>query len=160
ILPGVDVATNSAVATGVGFAALTVAGVTSLYTIDLTTGAAALIGPIGSGSLPVQGLALQGEALAGGIPAVALGADGSELLRFNPLSATTAVSVPVTGVGAFETLVGIDWRPQTGQLFALGVNDGISQGTLYLLDPQTGAASAIGSPSQIRFVTTNGVTSV
>jgi len=151
ILPGVNVAVSNAVAAGVGFAGLTVGGVSSLYTIDLATGAASLVGPIGDGSVPVQGLAVQGEAVPGGFPAIALSADGSQLIRFNAGSATTAVTVNVTLVDAGEVLVGIDWRPQTGQLFGLGVNAAANTGTLYRLDPQTGAATAIGAPGQVLF---------
>jgi hypothetical protein len=146
ILPGVNVAAPNAVATGVGFAALTVAGVSGLYTIDLTTGAASLLGPIGDGTALVQGLAVQGEAVPGGFPAVALSADGSQLIRFNTGSATTAVTVPVTLVAAGEVLVGIDWRPQTGQLFGLGVDAAADTATLYRLDPQSGQATASGAP--------------
>ncbi len=40
------------------YAILTVGGVTNLYTIDLTTGAATNIGALGAGSTPVMGLAV------------------------------------------------------------------------------------------------------
>ncbi|RYX90796.1 MAG: DUF4394 domain-containing protein [Comamonadaceae bacterium] len=43
---------------GMAYAALTVGGTTNLYTINLTTGAATLVGPIGSGIVSVKGLAL------------------------------------------------------------------------------------------------------
>jgi hypothetical protein len=125
ILPGVNVAASNAVATGAGLAAPTVGGVSGLYTIDLTTGATSLIGPIGDGSMPVQGLTVQGEAVPGGIPAMGLSADGTQLRRFNTASATTAVTVAITGVAGAEDLIGIDWRPQTGQLFGLGVDDAL-----------------------------------
>ena len=160
ILPGVNVATNNAVATGVGFAALTVGGVTSLYTIDLTTGAASFKGAISNGSLPAQGLALQGEAVMGGIPAIAISDDGSQLRRFNTATAGTTNSGPVMGIAGSEVLVGIDWRPQTGQLFGLGVNAAANNATLYRIDPQTRTATAIGATGQIAFVALDGVTPV
>ncbi len=37
----------------------------------------------------------------------------------------------------------------------LGVNAATNTGTLYLIDPQTGASSAIGTPGQIVYVSTN-----
>ena len=43
---------------GVGYAALTTTGTSSLYSIDLTTGVATLVGAIGNGSVLVTGLAL------------------------------------------------------------------------------------------------------
>ena len=48
LLPGVQAPASGAAATGVASAAMTVAGVTGLYTIDLTTGAATRVGPLGS----------------------------------------------------------------------------------------------------------------
>ena len=54
-------------------------------------------------------------------------------------------------------LVGIDYRPQTGQLYSLGVNDTANNATLYLLDPQTGAAMAVGAVGQVAFVDAAGM---
>jgi Ca2+-binding RTX toxin-like protein len=53
---------------------------------------------------------------------------------------TTSNPVAVTGLGASETLLGIDYRPATGQLYGLG-----STGQLYTLNATTGAATAVGS---------------
>jgi hypothetical protein len=66
--------------------------------------------------------------------------------------------VGITGVNAGETLIGIDFRPQTGQLYAFGVDVVSDAATLYLLDPQTGAATAVGTPGQVRFVDAAGAT--
>jgi hypothetical protein len=51
-------ATNTAVSTGIAFAALTVSGVTSLYSIDLPTGNATLVSGIGDGTIQIAGLAV------------------------------------------------------------------------------------------------------
>lgn len=117
-----------------------------LARLDLTTG---LLAP--RVKLPesgVRGLALQQP---DGIAVVALGADGA-LKRFNSDRPGTVTSVTITGVTAGETLVGLDWRPATGQLVALGVNADANTATLYRLDPQGGQATAIGSPGGIAFV--------
>jgi hypothetical protein len=145
ILPGVNVSSSNTPATGTGLAFLTVAGTWALYTIDLSTGAATLLGIQGTG-INIQAMALQGEPVAGGLPAIALGSSNT-LARFNTVTPNTAVSVGVSGLVAGETLMAIDWRPQTGQLFGLGVNPGNGTGsaTLYLLDPQTGAATIVGA---------------
>ncbi len=46
----------------------------------------------------------------------------------------------ITGLQPGETVLGIDSRPATGQLFGLG-----STGRLYTIDPATGASSPIGA---------------
>src|SRR5688572_8391490 len=46
----------------------------------------------------------------------------------------------VSGLQTNETLVGIDIRPATGQLYGLGTT-----GQLYTINPANGAATAVGS---------------
>src|SRR5262245_50999519 len=53
---------------------------------------------------------------------------------------TIATSVAVTGLQGGETLLGIDRRPATGALYALG-----STSRLYLINATTGAATQVGS---------------
>lgn len=50
-------------------------------------------------------------------------------------------SVPVTGLAPGEVLLGIDFRPATGQLYALG-----SASQVYVVNTSTGAATAVGVP--------------
>ncbi len=128
---GFDIAPN-----GVAYASLTVAGVSRLYTVDLTTGATTPVGTIGNGTA-VRGLAVLP---ASPPPTVALlSADGTTLSFLDPRNPTTALaSVPVTGVGVEETLVGIDMRPATGALYAVSV-DGSGVGRLYTISTTTGA---------------------
>jgi hypothetical protein len=145
---GVNVTTSGAPATGQAFAALTVGGTTGLYRIELSTGVATLVGSIAAGTSPVQGMAI--AANAGSLAAVGL--SGSNLVRFNTATPGTGTTVGVTGLVAGETLVGIDWRPQTGQLYGLGVNATANTGTLYRIDPQTGAAVIVGTASQVAYV--------
>jgi hypothetical protein len=65
---------------------------------------------------------------------------GSQLVTFRSNAPGTILSTQViTGIGA--PLVGIDFRPATGQLYALG-----NTGQLYVIDPLTGAATPVGSP--------------
>jgi hypothetical protein len=49
-------------------------------------------------------------------------------------------------------MAAVAWRPQTGQLLGLGVNSTNDTGTLYVLDPQTGAGSAIGAAGSVAWV--------
>lgn len=59
---------------------------------------------------------------------------------------------PVSGVAAGQTLEGIDFRPNTGQLYALGYNGGTMEASLYVINPGTGAAMAIGTPVMLDLV--------
>ncbi|HEU5133774.1 MAG TPA: DUF4394 domain-containing protein [Steroidobacteraceae bacterium] len=153
IAPGINVATASTPASGSGVAVLKLTGQTTetLASVNLATGAVAAVGTIGTGG--VVGLAVQQPA---GTRFVGLSADGTQLLRFSSAAPGSAATVAITGIAAGETLAGIDYRPQTGQLYALGVADAANSGTLYLLDPQTGAAAAVGSAGAIAFVDATG----
>ncbi|MBW4464216.1 MAG: DUF4394 domain-containing protein [Pegethrix bostrychoides GSE-TBD4-15B] len=150
----VTVATSNQPAQGQGYATLTVGGSTGLYAINLATGAATLIGPVGSAGAATQGLALQSD-LNQGTPLIGLSSDslsGNSLLRFNSANPTVTTTVAITGVPAGETLVGIDFRPATGQLFGLSVNDSSNTGSLLILDPQLGTATPVGTAGQIALV--------
>src|SRR5688572_20440619 len=62
------------------------------------------------------------------------------LVLFSSADPEDVAVVPVTGLGAGEEIIGLDVRPLTGELYALG-----SSARLYTIDPFTGAASSIGS---------------
>lgn len=150
----VNVTASNTKAIGRAFAALTVGSTTGLYAIELSTGTATLVGPVGAGSTLVQGFATQNTLAGNGTPMIGL--SGTNLIRFNSALPGTVTPVAVTGVPTGETLVGIDFRPATGQLFGFSVNDTTNTGTLLILDPQTGAATSVGTPGQISLVDQNG----
>jgi Domain of unknown function (DUF4394)/Bacterial pre-peptidase C-terminal domain len=66
--------------------------------------------------------------------------DDNKLVSFSAGGSTSATNVAVTGLQASEKLLGIDFRPATGQLFGLG-----SSNRLYTLNSTTGAATAVGT---------------
>jgi hypothetical protein len=75
-------------------------------------------------------------------------APGNQLLRFDSATPGTIQSTTaITGLGAGESVRGIDFRPRTGQLFASTVATGMANSavTTYRLDPLTGAATLIGA---------------
>gem|GEM_PF-272075 len=145
IMPGVNAATsNAAVAAGVGYAVLHSAGTSGLYLINLVNGQATLIGNLAARSFAIR------PTLGASI---GLSSAGTALVRFSPLVPGTTTSVSITGVTAGETMVSLDMRPATGQVYGLGVNATADTATLYLVDPQTGASTAIGVAGQIAFVT-------
>jgi hypothetical protein len=64
-----------------------------------------------------------------------------QLVTFDTATPGTASApVNVTGLGASETLVGIDYRPATGQLYGLSTT-----GQLYTINTTSGAATAVGA---------------
>ena len=72
---------------------------------------------------------------------------GGSLVSFNPTIPTAGTSVVVTGLVAGETLVGIDFRPEDGRLYGLGVNAAANTATLYTIALQTGVATNVASLS-------------
>ncbi len=129
-LVGFDITAND----GQAFASLTVGGGSSLYTINLATGAATLVGPIGGGA-PLLGFAV----LSRGITLYGV-TTSNQLVRFHSASpATIVASTTVSGLQAGESVLGIDFRPATGELYALG-----STSRLYRLDTATGRATLVG----------------
>ncbi len=154
IPPSVTVNTSNSVATGSGTAVVRASGRThdEVVSINLSTGAVTTSGPLNSTG--IIGIALQQPVAT---PVFALSADGTQLLRFLSNALNSPVTVPISGITVGETLVGIDFRPQTGQLYSFGVNPDLDNGTIYIIDPQSGAASAVGTAGAIAFVTADGI---
>jgi hypothetical protein len=79
----------------------------------------------------------------------AVGITGTQRLYFfDTASPSTGRIVPVGGLTAGETIIGIDWRPATTQLFAVTVPTGVVANALvrtYAVDIDTGAATMVGS---------------
>ncbi|OYT71678.1 MAG: hypothetical protein CFK52_07400 [Chloracidobacterium sp. CP2_5A] len=158
VADGVNAPSSGApVASGAAFAVLQVNNVNGLYAIELSTGAAQLVGPVGDGATPVQGLAIQTRPV-GGEFGVALNQNGTRLVQIS-LGALATTEVAVTGVAANERLVGVDFRPATGQFYGLGIDVFASNGTLYLVDPKIGACSPL-APSAIAYVQADGAAQV
>ena len=121
------------------YAALTVAAVTGLYNVNLTTGAATLVGQIGNGATTYSGFAVEigtrPNYLVYGVTTT------NNLVRFNSVRPNTMLSnTPITGLQSGENIVGIDFRAATGQLFALG-----STSRLYTINISTAAATQVGT---------------
>ena len=67
---------------------------------------------------------------------------------------TLTTTLPITGLAIGQTLVGLDSRPNTGQLFALGYNPTGTQAQLYTLNPATGALTTVGAALTLNLGTT------
>ncbi len=84
--------------------------------------------------------------------ALGAGANVNTLFRFDTATpATLDVGVPVTGLDAGSTLVGIDFRPATGDLYGLGRD--LDMFRVYTIDI-TGAATPVGAAVQVVGTTT------
>ncbi|ALW85511.1 hypothetical protein AUC43_10655 [Hymenobacter sedentarius] len=80
-----------------------------------------------------------------GLASVA-GMAATSLVTFDATApGTFTATLPITGLGVGQTLVGLDTRPNTGQLFALGYNPTGTQAQLYTLNTTTGALSPVGA---------------
>jgi len=159
IAPGVNASASSMpVTSGSGFALVKTgaSSAESLATVDLVTGVLSNITAITGGTGAI-GLAVQQPASAA---VIALSGNGTSLLRFAANTPGATTSVAITGVTPGESLVGIDFRPATGQLYALGINPTADNGTLYRIDPQLGTATVIGTAGSIAYVGTDGITAV
>jgi hypothetical protein len=126
---------------GTAFVSYAVGGMgpSLLGAIDLGSGAISPIGPIGA-DLTIVGLALPTTATP---PSEILWLlDEANTLRQIRSDApeTVLAEAPVIGLAEGETLLAIDFRPATGQLFAIS-----SAGRLYAVNPLSGRAMAIGA---------------
>ena len=125
---GFDISPDGSVA----LAALSTATQNGLYSVDTTSGKAVALGNF-SGPV-VTAIAIPTNPVA-----YAVGANNA-LLIFDPSAPATIVSKTITGIMPMENIVGIDFRPLNGQLYALG-----NSSRLYAVNASSGVATAIGS---------------
>jgi hypothetical protein len=123
-LSGFDIAPG----TGTAFAAFRgTGGISRLYTINLNTGHATLVGPTAGASL--RGLAV----ITSDIVVYAVTADNDLILFDASRPGVLKSKVAITGLQPGETILGIDFRHVNGKIYALG-----STGRLYNIDPVNG----------------------
>ncbi|MDP3294688.1 MAG: DUF4394 domain-containing protein [Nevskia sp.] len=117
------------------------AAASNFYTVNLGTGAATLVGAVGGGlgtpaSAPLRGLALT---VGSSLNVYALTTD-NHLLSFsqtgNVLTPNTVTDLAITGTVAGEQLLGIDFRPVNGLLYAVS-----SLNQVYVVNTATGLAT-------------------
>lgn len=129
---------------GTAFALLNTAGstngTTQLFRIDLSTGTTTFQGTIAN---PTTGARLRGLAVVPPQPdtEVIVLTDDARLARFDLTAPWAAPGIAaISGLQAGETVLGIDFRPATGELYGLG-----STSRLYRIDAITGNATAVGT---------------
>lgn len=140
---GVDVTAASGfdidARTNQGYVAMTVGGVTSLYSINLAATvapAATVVGAIGGGEA-IKGLAL----IQPTAPVVYGLTSDFQLAAFDPATPNTIKSsTTILGLVAGETVLGIDFRPSDGKLYAL-----TSTARVLTIDTATGASTLVST---------------
>jgi len=123
------------------------AGVDKLVSIDLTSGMGTVIGVIGTG-MYVDDIACMIDrsypALTGNL-GYALNTNNFLLAFDDATPQIIREAVPVTGITLNQSLVGLDFRPATGDLYALGYNSATGESQLYTINTLTGAATAVNT---------------
>lgn len=114
----------------------------TLFQIDLTTGKATDLGiiPFPAPNNGIAATALIGLAIAPAPVAYAVN-ETNGLMIFNLTNVGTPILKPITGLQSGENIVGLDMRPLTGQLFALG-----NSSRIYTVNPASGVATQVGLP--------------
>src|SRR5438552_16266382 len=81
------------------------------------------------------------------VPSTVIGLTATnQLITFDTATpGTIASTMPVVGLPVGEDLLGIDFRPATGQLYALG-----SVGRLYTINYLSGVATVVGTAVPLR----------
>jgi hypothetical protein len=126
---GFDINGNNSVALasfnapGVGFS--------KLFSIDLSSGQANFVVDL---SATIIDLAIPTEPVAYAV------SETNSLMIFNPATPQTVITKAITGLSGGENILGIDFRPVNGQLYALG-----STSKLYTINLSSGAATAVGA---------------
>jgi hypothetical protein len=112
-------------------APVTVGTTNSLYQLDTTSGKLTNLGTL---AVPLISLAIPTNPVAYSTD------NANNLLIFDLNAAAFAVTKPITGLQAGENILGIDMRPATGQLYALG-----STSRLYTINMSSGVAAAVSA---------------
>lgn len=122
---GFDISPN-----GDAIASVTFGGATELDQVNLTTGRLQKLGDLPSN---VIGIAIPTEPTAYAVD------NANNLLIFNPMN-PAPISKAIMGLQPGESVLGIDFRPVNGQLYALG-----STSRLYTINTSSGAAAVVGA---------------
>jgi hypothetical protein len=110
-----------------------VGGKATLFSVDLATGKATVV--------TVYNKAYSGIAIPTQPVAYAVNATNN-LLIFNPDKPATNIAKPITGLASGESIVGIDFRPANGQLYAVS-----SASRVLTLNTSSGAAAVVATLS-------------
>ncbi len=119
----------------VALATFTVGGKHQLYAVTTATAAAVYLADLASNVIDI----------AIPTPAVAYAISETNMFQvFNPQKANSVINKAITGLGASESFVGIDFRPANGQLYGIAA-DNAGNARLYTFNLSSGAVLPVGS---------------
>ncbi|PSR56131.1 hypothetical protein AHMF7605_22810 [Adhaeribacter arboris] len=104
----------------------------TLFTVDLKNGHTQVLGRYAK-SRQYTGIAIPTPPVAYAVSLM------NDLLIFNPKDPASIISKPITGLQADEKVLGLDFRPKNGQLYALG-----STSRIYTVNAASGAVMEVG----------------
>jgi hypothetical protein len=144
--------------TGTALGLYSVNGKPTLFAVNLSTGTARPLAEYAANSR-YSGIAIPTQPVVyAAVHDFVAGRLVNSLLISDPTSSVAAVQKLITGITVGQVLVGIDFRPANGQLYAVGRSlevDGQSRNSqLYTINAATGEASPIGSLSIPGLLTT------
>ncbi|MEO6734233.1 MAG: DUF4394 domain-containing protein [Ferruginibacter sp.] len=128
---GFDISPIDSIALGL----YTVNNTPTLFYVNLTTGEAKTLKKY-ERKMPYTAIAIPTEPVAYAVDMM------SNLLIFNPATPAMVVSKPIAGLTMGEKVLGIDFRPLNGQLYAL-----TSGSRIITLNASSGASAAVGTLS-------------
>jgi hypothetical protein len=126
---GFDISADGKIA----LAALTVNAKATLFQVDTATGKATQLGFFGNND-NIVGLAIPTSPVAYAVD------DMNNLLIFNHTIAIAPISKAITGLQVGEDILGLDFRPVNGQLYAIG-----STSRMYTINTSSGVATMVGT---------------
>ncbi|SMC00197.1 conserved hypothetical protein [Hymenobacter roseosalivarius DSM 11622] len=139
--------------TGTALGLYPVNGKPTLFAVDLTTGAARSLAQYAA-NLNYSGIAIPTQPVA--YSAASFSGPTYTLYSFDPTNPTTILAKPIIGLqgsverdGGTEFILELDFRPATGQLYALvrlssPIVSSLREFRLYTINPATGAATFVG----------------
>ena len=131
-----------------------------LITVDLTTGVGTLVTTNIGGGLYIDDIACFIDRsypdLTGNLM-YALNTNNFLLSYDSNNPSAIRKAVPVTGITLNQAIVGMDFRPATGALYALGYNSATNESQLYTINVSTGAATVVNAIPTILMLGGNNV---
>ncbi|HET9503047.1 MAG TPA: DUF4394 domain-containing protein [Hymenobacter sp.] len=119
-----------------------------IYRLNLATGATSFAGFINGTGVGITDIAVRINRTTpapSGRLLYAVSTNNSLLSFYSGTPGFINSAVAITGIATGQTLVGTDFRPNTGQLFGLGYNTSTGESRLYTIDLTTAVATPVGS---------------